>query len=494
MQDDEESYLVRERRAKVERLREAGIEPYPWDFPGRVGIDKLLEVCKGLAPGASNPTQSFAVAGRLKAIRGDGRSAFLDLEDAFGSVQLYARVDELGAAPLRQWLADLDLGDLIGAVGTPLRTRRGEPSLLVRDLRLLAKALHPPPEKFHGLQDAEERIRRRYADLIASPETRRRFRTRSALVHETRVFLEREGFLEVQTPSLVPVASGAAAQPFVTRSNYLDSELQLRIALELPLKRLLVGGFEKVYEIGSCFRNEDLDSTHSPEFTMLEIYWAYADYHDMRRLTEALFARLAEQVAELLPDSPEAREAAGRFRPPLPTLDFVDELEHRSGIEGLLAKSREQLRDLARKAGASVPDDSTSGKFLDKLFAHYVEPTIDRPTFVLDFPEATTPLAKRHRTRPGRVERFELYAKGFELANAYTELNDPDEQERRFREQLAARGEEGYAYDPDFVEALRYGMPPATGIGMCVERIVMALTGIPSIKDVILFPQARPKA
>jgi lysyl-tRNA synthetase class 2 len=371
-------------------------------------------------------------------------------------------------------------------------SRRGEPSLEASRLVLLAKAIAPPPEKYHGLQDPESRIRRRYLDLLASAETRRRFRARTALVQEMRRFLDHEGFLEVETPILLPVAGGAAAAPFVTRSNYVGSELQLRIALELPLKRLLVGGLERVYELGKAFRNEDLDSTHSPEFTELEAYWAYADYHDMRGLVERLFARLAERTAELLPDDPAAARGAALFRPPFATVDFVDELERRSGIQDVLGKSRDELRELARRAGSTVPEASSTGTFLDKLFGKYVEPSFDRLTFVVDHPEATTPLAKRHRSKPGRVERFEVFVPGYELGNAYSELNDPDEQARRFRAQLGERGDDRYAYDDDFVRALRYGLPPTAGVGLGVDRLLMALTGTPSIKDVLLFPLVRP--
>jgi len=328
---------------------------------------------------------------------------------------------------------------------------------------------------------------------MASPESRRRFQVRSMLVRETRSHLDDAGFLEVETPVLLPVASGAAAQPFVTRSNYLGEEVQLRIALELPLKRLLVGGLERVYEIGKVFRNEDLDSIHSPEFTMLEAYWAYADYHDMRQLVEGLYARLGRRTEELLPDHPVAKEAARAFEAGFATVDFLDELERRSGLSDLLSKSREELRTLARSIGSTVPDDSPAGVFLDKLFEHYVEPTLTAPTFVVDHPLSTTPLAKRHRSKTGRVERFEFYYRGFELGNAYTELNDADEQERRFREQLGQRGEDHYAYDDDFVRALRFGLPPTTGIGIGIDRMAMALTGAPSIKDVILFPLARTK-
>ncbi len=483
--------LERERWGKVERLRAAGVEPYPWEFPGRVLSGAVREACASLAAGTEARDRSFRVAGRLKALREHGKTAFADLEDASGSLQLLLRSDLLGDDRYRSVLADLDPGDLVGADGWAAVTRRGEPSLAVQRVQLLAKAVSPPPDKYHGLQDAETKIRRRYLDLLASPETRQRFRVRAELLAEVRRFLDAAGFVEVETPVLLPVASGAAAAPFVTRSNYLGEELQLRIALELPLKRLLVGGLERVYELGKAFRNEDLDSTHSPEFTELEAYWAYADYHDMRRLVEGLFGRLAERVAELLPDEPGARRGAELFRPPFATVDFVDELERRSGIANLLDKSREELRELAHRAGSTVPDASSTGTFLDKLFEKYVEPTFDRLTFVVDHPQATTPLAKHHRSKPGRVERFEVFVPGYELGNAYTELNDPVEQERRFREQLGERGDDRYAYDDDFVRALRYGLPPTAGVGLGVDRLVMALTGTPSIKEVLLFPLVR---
>jgi lysyl-tRNA synthetase, class II len=489
----EENALERERREKVARWRAEGRDPYPWSFPGRVGTDAVRAACARLGPGEDDPKTTFRVAGRLRAVRQHGRTAFADLEDLAGELQLLLRVDELGEADYRRWLSDLDPGDLVGADGVAAVSRRGEPSLAVRTLTLLAKAIAPPPEKFHGLTDVEERIRRRYVDLLSSPESRARFRARTLLVREIRQYFDDAGFLEVETPVLGPVAGGAAAAPFVTRSSYLDGDVQLRIAQELPLKRLIVGGLERVYEIGKTFRNEDLDSTHSPEFTELEAYWAYADYHDMRRLMEGLFERLARRAPEVLPNDTAVARAAAGFRPPFPTIDFVDELERRSGITDLLAKSRDDLRALARAAGSTVPDNSSSGTFLDKLFEHYVEPSIDRVTFVVDFPTATTPLAKRHRSKPGRVERFEVFAPGFELANAYTELTDPDEQEQRFREQLGERGDDRYAYDADFVEALRFGLPPTTGVGFGVDRVLMALLGIPSIKEIILFPLVRPR-
>ncbi len=491
---DAETPLEAERRAKIARMRERGENPYPWSFPGRVPLSDALGRTSHLAVGEEESGPGLGVAGRLRTIRAHGRTAFLDIVDASGEIQVLLRSDLLGEELYRRWLADLDPGDIIGAEGHPAKSRRGEPSIVARSLQMLAKAVAPPPEKYHGLQDPEERIRRRYLDLIASPEVRQRFRLRSLLVRELRTFLDSEGFFEVETPILLPVASGAAAAPFVTRSRYLAEELQLRIAIELSLKRLLVGGFEKVYEVGRCFRNEDLDTSHSPEFTMLEAYWAFADYTDLRALTERLFERLGRRTLELCPNSRPMADAAARFLPPFVTLDFVEALERESGIAHVDTLSREELRERARAVGVTVRDDSPAGVFLDKLFEHYVEPNIDRVTFVVDHPASTTPLAKRHRSKPGRVERFEVFTKGFELGNAYTELNDPDEQERRFREQLSARGEDTYAFDADFIEAMRHGMPPATGIGIGIERVVMALLGVESIKDVLLFPQVRRRA
>lgn len=488
-----ESHLVQERRQKVERLRARGVEPYPWSFPDRVPASAVVERCRALTPGATGTGSALRVAGRLRTIRQHGKTAFLDLEDQSSPLQLFLRVNELGEPGYSEWLSDLDPGDFVGAEGLPMVTRRGEPSLLVREITLLAKAIAPPPEKFHGLQDAELRLRRRYLELLSAPETRARFRARSLLVREIRHFFDEHDFLEVETPVLGAVAGGAAAEPFVTRSGYLEEELQLRISLELPLKRLLVGGMERVYELGRIFRNEDMDATHLPEFSMLEAYWAYTDYTDMRRLIEAMYFRLARRAAELLPDLRAAAEAPAVFQPPFAVVDFVEALEERSGISQILSKSRDELRELARSAGATVPDASPPGKFLEKLFEHYVEPGLTRPTFVVDHPAATTPLAKRHRSKPDRVERFELYCRGVELANAYSELNDPDDQARRFGEQLAAKGTDTYAMDREFVEALQYGMPPASGVGFGVDRAFMALTGTPSIKEVVLFPPVRSK-
>ena len=482
--------LTRERRAKRDRLSAKGINVYPPTFPGRSLTLAVREELKGTPPGGELPSLTRRVAGRVRSVRHLGKSAFVPLRDDSGELQLLLSADRMGASSFEEALAWLDPGDIVGAEGVPLVSRRGEPSLGVQTLTLLAKALRVPPEKYHGLRDVEARLRQRYIDLLSSRETLERFRARTHLVRSLRHFLDAEGFLEVETPILERVASGASARPFVTHYNFLDEDLQLRIALELRLKRLLVGGFERVYEIGRVFRNEDLDSTHSPEFTMLELYWAYADYHDLRSLVERMLVRLATDVALYLPEE-SAAPVRATFTPPFDRIDFVEALEKESGLPAVLTLSPEQLRAKAREVGADVRPGSTVGYCLDKLFDHYVTPKLERPTFVLDHPELTTPLAKRHRSLPGRVERFELFVHGYELGNAYTELNDPDEQLRRFEEQRSARGEETYALDEDFLEAMRYGMPPMTGVGLGVDRLAMALLDTPSIKEVVLFPATK---
>jgi lysyl-tRNA synthetase class 2 len=491
---EEESHLVAERRRKLEKVRAAGREPYPYRFADATSTARVVAAAKALDPGAEDGSRSFSVAGRIGSIRQHGKSAFLDLNDRDGAVQLFARVDDLGEAGYQSMLDELDPGDIVGAVGHPMVTRRGEPSLRLVRVELLAKALRPPPEKWHGLTDEEARIRHRHVDLFASNESRARFRARSHLVASLRGFLAEHDFLEVETGVLSSIASGAAARPFVTRSNYLDDELRLRIALELNLKRLLVGGLERVFEIGPVFRNEDLDSTHTPEFTMMECYWAYADYTDMRRLVEGLYERLAGVAARALPDVPAARDAPSVFHPPFDAVEYVPALEEKMGMHGLLELPLDRLRALARETRTTIPDDATAGKCFDKLFDFHVEPTLQRPTFVLDYPAATTPLAKAHRSKPGLVERFELFYRGFELGNAYSELNDPVVQKRRFLEQAGEDPDSTYAYDAGFVEALEYGMPPASGLGIGVDRMVMALTGSDTIKDVVLFPPIRRRA
>jgi lysyl-tRNA synthetase class 2 len=484
--------LLAQRRAKREQWRSLGYESYPFVYPGRETATRVFEEAQKLAPGVSDDKATRRVAGRILLLRKVGKNAFLPLRDASGDIQLHLQSDVMGADLYEKVLSNLDGGDIVGAEGYLSKTSRGEPSLLVRSVTLLAKALNPPPEKWHGLKDPEQRLRQRYVDLFTSTDSFRTFEARSKLVREIRTELDKRGFFEVETPVLGRVASGAAARPFETHYNFLDEDYRLRISLELHLKRLLVGGFEKVFEIGKVFRNEDLDSSHSPEFTMLELYWAYADYEDIRALVEGLFSHLAGVASKMVPPE-QGKELVKSFTPPFARIDFVDALERESGIHDPMSLSVDQLRALAKEAGAKIGSETPAGTCLDKLFGRYVEPTIHEPTFVFDHPQSTTPLARRHRSKPGRVERFELYYRGMELANAYSELNEPDEQEARFREQAREVAEDSYAFDEDFVEALRYGMPPAGGLGFGVDRLIMVLLGAPSIKDVILFPPTRPK-
>lgn len=486
--------LVAQRKRKLELWASAGGERYPYAFRDRSTALEVRRASDPLQPGETSSGPEMRIAGRLQNLREVGKNAFAPLRDASGTIQVHLQADRLGAEEFRRLLSVIDGGDLVGVTGTPSRTRSGEPSLLAKSVVLLVKALNPPPEKWHGLKDPEVRMRQRYVDLFTSESSFSAFTGRSVLLREIRTFLGRVGFLEVETPTLGRIASGASARPFTTHYNYLDEDFKLRISIELYLKRLLVGGFERVYEIGKTFRNEDMDTTHIPEFTMLELYWAYVDYEDIAGLVEGLLETLAQRAAELAPG--ERTDTLRRsFTPPFARVDFVDSLERESGIPDILSLPPEKLRSLAREVGARVLPDTPVGTCLDKLFGHYVEPKLSEPTFVFDHPTSTTPLAKEHRSKPGRVERHELYYRSMELSNAYSELNDPEEQERRLQEQAGARDpDDMYAYDSDFVEALRYGMPPAGGLGIGIDRLMMVLLGQESIKDVVLFPPTRTKA
>jgi lysyl-tRNA synthetase, class II len=410
--------------------------------------------------------------------------AFLDLVDRSGRIQLQGRVDELGEAGMER-LLELDLGDLIGVEGQVFSTRRGELTLRVEQFVLLAKSLRPPPEKRHGLRDVELRHRHRELDLMANDEVRDLFITRSKVIAAIRRFLDAEGFIEVETPVLQPLYGGAAARPFTTHHNALDRTLYLRIATELYLKRLIVGGLERVYELGKDFRNEGVDTTHNPEFTMLEWYEAYADYEDVAGRFERLVAYVAADVGY---DGPID------FTPPWRRERLVAAILDRTGIDIAALPERDQLAAAMRGAGYAVPEDDNWPQLVDELLSKHVEPTLTHPTFLLDYPVELSPFAKRHRSIEGLVERFEAYAGTMEIANAFTELNDPDEQRRRFEAQraLAAAGdEEAQPYDEAFLQALEYGMPPTGGIGVGIDRLVMLLTGQQSIREVVLFPAMR---
>jgi lysyl-tRNA synthetase class 2 len=483
-ESDERSQVLLDRRRKLEELRAAGIDPFPHAFPGVQPIAEVKAPHEALEAGAETDDRA-RIAGRLAARRGQGKAAFLDLVDRSGRMQLHARADVLGEEALAR-LLHLDLGDLIGADGTVFRTRRGELSLKLDDFTLLAKSLRPPPEKHHGLADVETRHRQREVDLLSNEETRAVFITRARAIAAIRRFLDDAGFVEVETPVLQPIYGGAAARPFVTHHNQLDRDFYLRIATELYLKRLIVGGLERVYEIGKNFRNEGVSYKHNPEFTVLEWYEAYADYDDVARRCEALVAHVAEAAGyegELDFSAPWRRET------------LAGAIGARSKVDILADRDLASLRAAMREQGHDVPEnEETWGQLVDHLLTKFVEPDLIQPTFLMDYPVEISPLAKRHRSRPGLTERWEAFAGGMEFANAFTELNDPDDQRARFEEQqrFAAAGDaEAHPVDEAFLQALEQGMPPTGGIGIGIDRLVMLMTGQQTIREVVLFPAMR---
>jgi lysyl-tRNA synthetase class 2 len=479
-----QSELVAVRRGKLERLRADGIDPFPPSFPGVVPTAEVLAAHEGLEAGAETDA-TYRVAGRLSARRGQGKMAFLDLVDRSGRLQLQARLDVLGDERMER-LLELDLGDIVGIDGTAFVTRRGELSLRVDDVTVLAKSLRPPPDKHHGLRDVETRFRRRELDLLGNAETRELFMTRARIVSTVRRYLDDHGFVEVETPVLQPLYGGAMARPFTTHHNALDRDLYLRIATELYLKRLIVGGLERVYELGKDFRNEGVSYKHNPEFTMVEWYEAYADYDDEMRRVEELLPLVAETAGY---------DGEIDFAPPYRRVGFIDVIREATGIDVMEHDTAEALAAAIRAAGVDIPTEGLEWPALaDDLFSKVVEPTLLQPTFVVDYPKALSPFAKDHRSKPGLVERFEAFAGGMEIANAFTELNDPDEQRARFEAQarLAAAGdEEAQPYDEVFVEALEHGMPPTGGIGLGIDRLVLLMTGRHSIREIVLFPAMR---
>jgi lysyl-tRNA synthetase, class II len=482
------SQVLEDRREKLERIREAGIEPFPHEFSGREDIAEVRAAHHGLAAGMETDSR-HRVAGRLVARRGHGKACFLDVRDGSDQIQLHARKDVLGDEAY-ELLVDLDLGDIVGAEGTAMATRRGgELSLAIDHWRLLAKSLRPPPDKFHGLEDAETRFRRRELDLIANEESRRAFRTRARTISEIRRWFDEHDFVEVETPVLQPLYGGALARPFTTHHNALDRDLYLRIATELYLKRLVVGGIDRVYELGKDFRNEGVSHKHNPEFTMLEWYEAYADYEKTAHDLERMVAEVAERV--LGTTKVQRGEVEIDFAPPWRRITLRDAILERSGVDIAEHPTREALA----QAMGTEPDPTEGwGKLVDGLLSRDVEPALVQPTFILDYPTELSPFAKAHRSKPGVVERWEAFAGGMEIANSFTELNDPDEQRRRFEQQAAevARGdEEAQPYDEAFVEALEQGMPPTGGTGLGIDRLVMMLTGAKTLREVLLFPAMR---
>ena len=438
--------------------------------------------------------EKVSVAGRLIALRDQGKAAFGHIQDADGKLQVYFRKDTLGEEKYKEAMDILDVGDIVGVEGELFRTMTGELTVEVQDFKLLAKSLRALPEKWHGLKDVEQRYRHRYLDLIANAKAREIFKIRSKAIRSLREFLESKGFMEVETPILQTVASGAMAKPFITHHNALDMDMYLRIAPELYLKMLVVGGFNRVYEIGRNFRNEGIDTTHNPEFTMVEFYGAYLDYNDLMELTEELFRKILMDTVGTLQITWEGQELD--FSKPFRRLPFFDALKEKTGKDKDFFLDEEKARAFAKEVGIPKADELTHLKILDKLFEHFIEDELIQPTFVIDFPKILSPLAKTHRNDPDLVERFELIVNKQELANAYTELNDPEDQRERFLQQLkekAAGDEEAMDIDENFLMALEYGLPPTGGEGIGIDRLIMMLTDSPSIREVILFPTLRPE-
>jgi lysyl-tRNA synthetase, class II len=500
-EEEERSFVETARRAKRAALEAAGIPAFAYRYERS---HRAMEAVAAYRDEMGEDGPAVSVAGRIDSIRSKGKTTFLHLEDASGRIQVYLRRDDLGD----RWalVEQLDLDDHLGVAGRLFRTKAGEVSVRAEELTLLSKSLRPLPRGkteagiagvvvHGGLADPEVRYRQRYADLAVHREVRSVFQLRARAISWMRRYLDGLGFLEVETPILQPLYGGAAARPFTTHHNTLDMPLYLRIADELYLKRLLVGGLERVYEIGHDFRNEGMDRTHNPEFTMLEAYQAYADYGDMMRLVEGLVSGVIQECLGTL-----ALERYGTtldFTPPFARVQFIAGVQERSGLDLRVATDAEmRALLLARGAGAETVESVSGGKLQDEVFKAVLEPDLMQPTFVLDYPKPLSPLAKEHRSDPALTERFELFVGGRELANAFSELNDPDDQRRRFEDQTrqrAAGNDEAQPYDTDYIRALEYGMPPAGGVGLGVDRLIMLIADQPSIRDVILFPAMRPE-
>ena len=481
------------RVTKLARIRANGLDPYPARFHrtfDSATATALFEELEETDP-PDERLQNVSLAGRITSMRTMGKAAFLDLQDASGSIQALLRQNNLEDG--FDLLKNLDIGDHLGVRGNLIRTRTGQVTIDALELTVTAKGMRPLPEKYHGLRDVETRYRQRYLDLIANQEeVMPVFVLRSKVIRGIRRFLDDRGFLEVDTPVLVPVAAGAHAKPFVTHHNALDQQLYLRIATELYLKRLIIGGFDKVYEIGRVFRNEGIDQDHNPEFTLLESYEAYADYNDIMEMVEQMVSTIAIEV------NGSTKVAIGEdvidFAPPWQRVSLREELEKRSGVD-LESYNDDALRQKAGEVGIDTKVLESRGRLIDKLLSTFVEPHLIQPTFVLDYPEEMSPLAKAKPDSPGYVERFEAFAFGMEIANSYSELNDPKVQRERFEAQAQIQrlyeNEEVDRQDDDFLTAMEYGMPPTGGLGIGIDRLVMLLAGQPSIRDVLLFPQMR---
>ncbi len=484
--DIQRNEQIENRLAKLEKLKSQGINPYGQRFDRTHMLREIVDKFEELEG------QVVTVAGRLVAKRGQGKVSFTNIADQTGTLQLFAKIDVLGEPAYQNYL-DLDLGDIIGVTGKVFKTQRGEISVQVQSYQLLSKALRPLPDKWHGLTDTDLRYRQRYLDLISNPEVREVFLKRTKIIRTIRRIMDEMNFIEVDTPILSVIAGGGHARPFETHHNALDLDLTMRIALELYHKRLIVGGFDRVYEIGHCFRNEGISTRHNPEFTMMELYQSYADYEVMMELAEKLICETAMEICGTL--QIEYQGTKIDLTPPWPRLSMVEAIKKYTGIDWFSIKTDEEAVAAAQKLGLKIDPKATKGMVLDEISSEFVEPNLIQPTFLMDHPIEISPLAKRKDDNPELAYRFELFIYGREMGNAFSELNDPLDQRQRFIEQArekAKGNEEAMVWDEDFLTALEYGMPPTGGMGIGIDRLVMLLTDSPSIRDVILFPLMRP--
>ncbi len=492
--DSQRPEWERERLAKVERLRNENVEPYARSFLGRTPLSEIARAHADLEPDQKAEGTHYRVAGRVMSRRAHGKAVFLTLRDGWDDLQIYTNIDTLGESSFERF-KDLDLGDIIGCEGHAFRTRRGELSVFAESWTMLTKSMYPLPEKWHGLQDREMRYRQRYVDLIANPEVAQQLRGRGKLVSAMRRYLEDLGFVEVETPTLQPLPGGALARPFITHHNALDADLYLRIAPELYLKRLLVGGFDRIFEIGKNFRNEGISLIHNPEFTMMELYWAYVDYNAIMELVENMIPALALEVIGTTQIVVGGEQIELKAPWPRRTTDSLLQEKLGLSLAGMRADPQAAKKVLMERK-IEVEKRDTFATLVDKALKHAVWPTLVQPTFAIDYPLELSPLSKSRPDDPSLVERFQPIIAGKEMGNAFSELNDPADQRRRFEEQArnkAAGDEEAHVLDEDFLRALEYGMPPAGGLGIGIDRLAILLLGVESIRDVILFPQLRPE-
>ncbi|GAA4721709.1 lysine--tRNA ligase [Brevibacillus fulvus] len=494
-QQQELHQLLQVRRDKLEQLRESGIDPFGKKFEQTHHAQDLFDLYgESSKEDLEANEHHVTLAGRLMTKREMGKASFAHLLDRSGQIQIYVRKDTVGEEAYKVFTL-ADIGDIIGVSGVVFRTKTGELSVKVSEFTFLTKSLRPLPDKYHGLKDVELRYRKRYVDLIVNPEVRDTFITRSRILTSMRRYLDSLGYLEVETPTLHAIAGGAAARPFITHHNALDMQLFMRIAIELHLKRLIVGGLEKVYEIGRVYRNEGISTRHNPEFTMIELYEAYADFQDIMKLTEEMIAHVAQEVLGTTKIQYQGHEVD--LTPKWRRVHMVDLIKEHVGVDFWKEMSDEEARAIAKEHGVTVEPHHTFGHVVNEFFEQKIEETLIQPTFVYGHPVAISPLAKKNEQDPRFTDRFELFIVAREHANAFTELNDPIDQRQRFEAQLlerAAGNDEAHEMDEDFVEALEYGMPPTGGLGIGIDRLVMLLTDSPSIRDVLLFPLMRERA